>query len=63
MYVCEMFSTKSQTVIEYIYGERESPKYNFLQLSLFFESYFKAIKYMIINFIYSAVASITVLLI
>lgn len=45
-----------------IYGEREL-KYNFLQLSLFFESYFKAIKYMIINFIYSAIASITVLLI
>lgn len=54
-----IFSTKSQTVIEVT--KKKSSKYSFLQLALFFESYFKAIKYIIINFIYSEVAFVTML--
>lgn len=54
-----MLSAKSQTVTD-LHGKR-ALRYNFLQLTLFFESYFKAIKYLIINFIYSEVASVTVL--
>ena len=49
-----MLSAKSQTVVD-LHGKR-ALKYNFLQLTLFFESYFK---YLIINFIYSEVASVT----
>lgn len=53
-----MFSTKSQTVTEFIW--KKSSKYNFLQLTLFFEDDFKAINHIIINCIYLAVASVTV---
>lgn len=53
-----MFSTKSQTVNEFIW--KKSSKYNFLQLTLLFGNYFKAIKYIIISCIYLAVASVTV---
>lgn len=53
-----IFSTKSQTVTEFTW--KKSSKYSFLQLTLFFESYFKAIKYIIINFMYSEVAFVTV---
>ena len=53
-----MFSTKSQTVTEFIW--KKSSKYNFLQLTFFFEDDFKAINHIIINCIYLAVASVTV---
>lgn len=36
---------------------KKSSEYNFIQITLFFESDYKTIKYIIIHFIYSEVAS------
>jgi len=53
-----IFSAKSQTFTEFTW--KKSSKYSFFQLTLFFD-YFKAIKYIIITFIYLEVAFVTML--
>jgi len=54
-----IFSAKSQTVTEFTW-KKSSKEYSFFQLTLFFD-YFKAIKYIIITFIYLEVAFVTML--